>query len=110
MRRAFDEHGLAALAAPTIPIPTPTIEELTADTAVRGDIALSLLLRQNIFANVVGVPSLSLPCGFTEDGMPIGMQLVGRPFSESTLFRLGHAYETATDWHTRRPTPHLVGS
>jgi aspartyl-tRNA(Asn)/glutamyl-tRNA(Gln) amidotransferase subunit A len=42
--------------------------------------------------------------------MPIGMQLVGRPFSESTLFRLGHAYETATDWHTRRPTPHLVGS
>jgi aspartyl-tRNA(Asn)/glutamyl-tRNA(Gln) amidotransferase subunit A len=77
---------------------------------VRGDIALSLLLRQNIFANVVGVPSLSLPCGFTEDGMPIGMQLVGRPFSESTLFRLGHAYETATDWHTRRPTPHLVGS
>jgi aspartyl-tRNA(Asn)/glutamyl-tRNA(Gln) amidotransferase subunit A len=110
MRRAFDEHGLAALAAPTIPIPTPTIEELTADTAVRGDIALSLLLRQNIFANVVGVPSLSLPCGFTEDGMPIGMQLVGRPFSEPTLFRMGHAYETATDWHTRRPTPHLVGS
>jgi aspartyl-tRNA(Asn)/glutamyl-tRNA(Gln) amidotransferase subunit A len=108
VRRVFDEHGLAALAAPTIPIPTPTIDELLADTAVRGDIALSLLLRQNIFANVIGVPSLSVPCGFTEDGMPIGMQLVGRPFDETTLFRLGHAYETQTDWHTRRPTPHLA--
>ena len=108
VRRAFDEHGLAALAAPTIPIQTPTIDELTAETAVRGDIALSLLLRQNIFANVIGAPSLSVPCGFTEAEMPIGMQLVGRPFAESMLFRLGHAYESATDWHLRRPTPHVA--
>ncbi len=108
VRRTFDEHGLAALIAPTIPIPTPTIEELSADTSVRGDIALSLLLRQNIFANVIGVPSLSVPCGVTGDGMPIGMQLVGRPFAESTVFRLGHAYETQTSWHTSRPTPHLA--
>lgn len=106
IRSAFETHGLAALVAPTIPIVTPTIERLKADATVRGDIALSLLLRQNIFANVIGVPSLSVPSGFTEAGMPIGMQLVGRPFDESTLFRIGHAYQSVTDWHERHPGPY----
>ena len=53
--------------------------------------------------NLTGLPALSLPCGFTGDGLPIGMQLIGRPFDEATLFKIGHAYEQATDWHTRRP-------
>jgi aspartyl-tRNA(Asn)/glutamyl-tRNA(Gln) amidotransferase subunit A len=53
--------------------------------------------------NVIGVPSLALPCGFTKSGLPIGMQLVGRMFSEDTLLRIGHAYQTSTDWHTKVP-------
>ncbi|MCH7877734.1 MAG: hypothetical protein IH914_00260, partial [candidate division Zixibacteria bacterium] len=45
----------------------------------------------------------SVPCGFTSEGMPIGLQLAGRPFAESAVLRVAHAYEQATDWHTRRP-------
>jgi aspartyl-tRNA(Asn)/glutamyl-tRNA(Gln) amidotransferase subunit A len=53
--------------------------------------------------NIAGLPALSLPCGFTSGGMPIGLQIVGRPFDEATVLRVGHAYEQATDWHRRRP-------
>ena len=53
-------------------------------------------------ANVVGAPALSVPCGF-KDGLPMGLQIMGRPMEEETVFRLGHAYQEATDWHTRRP-------
>ncbi len=54
--------------------------------------------------NLAGVPGLSLPCGFTKAGLPVGMQLIAKPFSEETLFRIGHAYEQATEWHRKEPT------
>jgi aspartyl-tRNA(Asn)/glutamyl-tRNA(Gln) amidotransferase subunit A len=53
--------------------------------------------------NVTGQPVLALPNGFGRNGLPLGMQIVGRPFEEATLLRIGHAYERATDWHRRRP-------
>jgi aspartyl-tRNA(Asn)/glutamyl-tRNA(Gln) amidotransferase subunit A len=53
--------------------------------------------------NQVGVPSLALPAGFSKDGLPVGMQLVGSKFSESLLLAIGHQYQLATDWHTRSP-------
>jgi aspartyl-tRNA(Asn)/glutamyl-tRNA(Gln) amidotransferase subunit A len=53
--------------------------------------------------NLSGLPALALPCGFTSDGLPISLQLAGRPFDEVTVLRAGHAYEQATEWHTRRP-------
>ena len=53
--------------------------------------------------SLANVPTLSVPCGFTTTGLPIGLQLAGRPFDESTVFRVGHAYEQQTDWHLRRP-------
>lgn len=53
--------------------------------------------------NMTGLPALSLPCGFTKEGLPIGMQIVGRAFEEATVLKIGHAYESATEWHTRRP-------
>ena len=53
--------------------------------------------------NLANVPAISVPCGFTESGLPLGLQIVGKPFAEETLFRAAHAYEQATDWHTRRP-------
>src|SRR5688572_19173502 len=52
--------------------------------------------------NVTGQPVLSVPNGFGRSGLPLGMQIVGRPFEETTILRIGHAYERATDWHTRR--------
>ena len=54
-------------------------------------------------SNLAGVPGLSINCGFTSDGLPVGLQMVGRPYDEPTLFRAAYAYEQATDWHTRRP-------
>jgi aspartyl-tRNA(Asn)/glutamyl-tRNA(Gln) amidotransferase subunit A len=53
--------------------------------------------------NLASCPAMSVPCGFDDRGMPVGLQIGGKPFSEETLFRIGHAYEQATDWHTRRP-------
>ncbi len=50
-----------------------------------------------------GTPALSVPCGFTTSGLPIGLQIVGRPFDEATVLKVGHAYQQATDWHARRP-------
>jgi len=53
--------------------------------------------------NVTSQPVLQLPNGFGRNGLPLGMQIVGRPFGEATILRIGHAYERATEWHTRRP-------
>jgi aspartyl-tRNA(Asn)/glutamyl-tRNA(Gln) amidotransferase subunit A len=56
-------------------------------------------------ANVTGIPAIVLPCGFTAGppSLPLGIQFCAKPFDESTLFRIGHAYQSATDWHKRRP-------
>ena len=53
--------------------------------------------------NLTGLPALALPCGFSAAGLPISLQLAGRPFDEATVLRAGHAYERATSWHERRP-------
>src|SRR5260370_40011200 len=53
--------------------------------------------------NVTGQPVLALPNGFGKNGLPLGMQIVGRPFGEPAVLRVGHAYERATEWHTRHP-------
>ena len=53
--------------------------------------------------NLANTPALSINCGFTSQQLPIGLQIAGKPFDEETLFRVAHAYEQATDWHTRRP-------
>ena len=53
--------------------------------------------------NVTGAPALALRAGFTERGMPLGMQLAGRPFDDATALRAGHHYERATEWARRRP-------
>jgi aspartyl-tRNA(Asn)/glutamyl-tRNA(Gln) amidotransferase subunit A len=65
--------------------------------------------------NVTGQPVLQLPNGFGRHGLPLGMQILGRPFGEPTILKVGHAYERATEWHTRRPrlvrggaAPHVV--
>lgn len=53
--------------------------------------------------NLASVPALSVGCGFTSQDLPVGLQVAGKPFDEATLFRVAHAYQQATDWHTRRP-------
>jgi aspartyl-tRNA(Asn)/glutamyl-tRNA(Gln) amidotransferase subunit A len=53
--------------------------------------------------NLAGVPAISVNCGFTTGSLPMGLQIVGKPYDETTVFRVAHAYEQATEWHTRRP-------
>ena len=53
--------------------------------------------------NITGFPAISVPCGFSDENMPIGLQLSGRPFDEVTVLRAAYAYEQSTDWHKRRP-------
>ena len=53
--------------------------------------------------SLANIPALAVPCGFSENGLPLSLQIAGRPFDEATVLRAGHAYEQATDWHTRRP-------
>jgi aspartyl-tRNA(Asn)/glutamyl-tRNA(Gln) amidotransferase subunit A len=64
---------------------------------------LAGVTRLTRWVNYLGVPALVLPCGFDSRGLPIAMQLVGRPFAESTLLAAGHAYQLRTDWHQRLP-------
>jgi aspartyl-tRNA(Asn)/glutamyl-tRNA(Gln) amidotransferase subunit A len=54
-------------------------------------------------ASLAGMCGLSVPCGFDAQGLPIGLQIIGRPFDEATVLRVGHAYEQSTEWHLRRP-------
>ncbi len=111
LRHTFREKMCAlmqrvdALALPTLPILPPRIDQL-AQNVTLGDRqfdASSALLRFTFPFNMSGQPALSLPCGFSTSGLPIGLQLVGRHLDEATLLRLGHHYQQATDWHTRRP-------
>ncbi|HEX2500047.1 MAG TPA: amidase [Methylomirabilota bacterium] len=91
------------LAAPTIPEPAPAwaaVKEGSPDEIVRRMGRFSRLTRP---FNALGLPALSVPCGFATDGQPVGLQLIGRPFDEATLFRAGHAYEQAAGWWRRRP-------
>ncbi len=91
------------LVAPTIPEPAPALAEAksgTVDDVVRRMGRFSRLTRT---ISTFGLPALSVACGFSTRGLPIGIQLIGRPFDEAAILRLGHAYERATAWHTRRP-------
>jgi aspartyl-tRNA(Asn)/glutamyl-tRNA(Gln) amidotransferase subunit A len=108
-RRELDEarraigavfSNVALLVTPTTAMPPPTIEE-----AVRLGIEVELNRNTAPF-NVYGLPTISVPCGFTSSGLPIGMQITGPRFGEAKVLALAHAYEQATDWHTRRP--HVV--
>ena len=56
-----------------------------------------------VMINIAGVPSMSVPCGFDKDNMPIGMQIIGKPFCEAEIMNAAKAFENATDYHTKKP-------
>jgi aspartyl-tRNA(Asn)/glutamyl-tRNA(Gln) amidotransferase subunit A len=86
------------LITPTTAMPPPTIE-----AAVRLGIEVELIRNTAPF-NVYGLPTISVPCGFSSSGLPIGMQISGPRFGEPKVLALAHAYEQATDWHAKRPS------
>jgi aspartyl-tRNA(Asn)/glutamyl-tRNA(Gln) amidotransferase subunit A len=91
------------LVTPTIPEPAPALAQVKAGATADVIARMGRFSRLTRPFNALGLPALSLPCGAAPDGRPLAMQLVGRPFDEPTLLRLGHAYERATAWHRRRP-------
>ena len=100
-RRLLDEVDL--LAGPTEPVTAP---EILASKVMAGEQEVGVVGALTQYTrpyNINGFPAISVPCGFSDDGMPIGLQLAGRPFDELTVLRAAHAYEQANDWHTRRP-------
>jgi aspartyl-tRNA(Asn)/glutamyl-tRNA(Gln) amidotransferase subunit A len=58
---------------------------------------------ENVIGNVLNLCALSVPCGFTSQGLPIRLMIYGRPFQEDIILRIGYAFEQATDWHRRTP-------
>jgi aspartyl-tRNA(Asn)/glutamyl-tRNA(Gln) amidotransferase subunit A len=92
--RFFEKYDI--LLTPTTPITAPLLGGDAVEQA-RG------LTRFTAPFNLSGLPALSLPCGFTRQGLPIGLQIISRPWAEAEVLRAGQAYEQATEWHLRRP-------
>jgi len=90
----FDRFDL--LAVPTTPVAAPPLD----DDGLQATLTLT---RFTGAFNLTGLPAISIPCGFTSAGLPIGLQLVGRWWEEATVLRVAHAYQQATDWHKRTP-------
>ncbi len=94
-------NGVNLLLSPTTGVaaqllgPDPVIDSKAASSRIPWLLATTFSL--------ANVPALSVPCGFTATGLPIGLQIAGRPFDESTVLRAGHSYEQETEWHSRRP-------
>jgi aspartyl-tRNA(Asn)/glutamyl-tRNA(Gln) amidotransferase subunit A len=102
-RIAETMHGVDILAMPTTPIPAVSIATGTVDVAGQEISGAAVLGRLTRMAVHTGQPAISIPCGFTQNGLPIGLQLVGRWFDEATLLKAANAYEQATLWHSMQP-------
>ncbi|MBN1454412.1 MAG: Asp-tRNA(Asn)/Glu-tRNA(Gln) amidotransferase subunit GatA [Anaerolineales bacterium] len=93
----FRQHDVLLL--PTTPIPAPPIEDI--ENSAR---QAPTLTRFTAPFNLSGLPALSIPCGFTTTGLPIGLQIVSGPWQEAKVLQAGRAYETITEWHKQKPT------
>jgi aspartyl-tRNA(Asn)/glutamyl-tRNA(Gln) amidotransferase subunit A len=98
--RVFDTANV--LVTPTTPVPPFKISDLLADMDNLRSKEVVTLRNTRPF-NLLGLPTISVPCGFTAVGLPIGMQITGPPGGEATVLRLAHAYEQAAEWHKHRP-------
>jgi aspartyl-tRNA(Asn)/glutamyl-tRNA(Gln) amidotransferase subunit A len=92
-----------ALVTPTVPIAAPRTGQATVEIGAERVETMWALSRLTRPANLTGFPAISVPCGFTQGGLPIGLQLIGRPFAEATILQIAHTYEQETTWHQRRP-------
>jgi len=91
-------NNFDCIATPTSPTSAFKIGEKTKDP-----LKMYLSDIYTISVNLAGIPAISLPCGFTKKGLPVGLQIMAKPFNEEMIFRVAHAYEQSTPWHTMRP-------
>jgi aspartyl-tRNA(Asn)/glutamyl-tRNA(Gln) amidotransferase subunit A len=96
-------RGADLLLAPTVTSRTPTISQLKNDPAASVK-ATTSFLRSNRCFSFLGLPALSVPIGFTADGLPVGLQIIGKPWKEAEVLQVGAAYQSVTDWHSTCPT------
>jgi aspartyl-tRNA(Asn)/glutamyl-tRNA(Gln) amidotransferase subunit A len=90
--------------APTLRNAVPTLQETDIDSGVPGALGAFNAVSGNTRAiNYLGLPSVSIPCGFDRNGLPIGLMIQGRPFAEARILKVADAYQRATDWHLRKP-------
>ena len=94
--KVFQEFD--CIVAPTSPTPAFKIGERALDP-----LKMYLSDIYTISVNLAGIPAISIPCGFTKKGLPVGLQIMAKPFNEEMLFRVAHTYEQNTDWHKLRP-------
>ena len=101
IKKDFDDafEHVDVIASPTTPEAAFLAGEKTSDP-----IKMYLSDIFTISANLAGNPGISVPCGFTKGGLPVGLQLTGKHFDEATVLKAAHAYEQSTDWHTRKPS------
>jgi aspartyl-tRNA(Asn)/glutamyl-tRNA(Gln) amidotransferase subunit A len=92
-----------ALVTPTSPIPAPKLDSGPGEIGAPLGALRSTLRRLTQPFNLTGNPAVTVPCGFSRDGLPIGLQLVGRPFDEARLLNLAYAYEQSAPWKDRHP-------
>jgi aspartyl-tRNA(Asn)/glutamyl-tRNA(Gln) amidotransferase subunit A len=95
--------GVDAVIAPVSPVAAPTIAESDVGNSPDAEAVIQRLTRFTRPVNYLGLPSLAIPTGFTGRGLPVGLQLIGRPFDEAMLLRIGAAFQRATDFHDRVP-------
>ena len=88
---------------PPIAIVAPRIDEKEVKIGRSKEIVRAALLRLTFPGNLSGLPAISLPCGFSAEKLPIGLQLIGRAFDEAALLRVALAYERSTPWHKMFP-------
>lgn len=91
------------LITPQLPIVAPAIGQETISIGDFTEGVASALTRFTRIFNLTGLPTISVPCGFSTSGLPIGLQIVGQVFDEGTILRVGHAYQMHTSWHKRQP-------
>ncbi|HEX2393148.1 MAG TPA: amidase [Solirubrobacterales bacterium] len=97
-------RSVDAFVCPTLPFTATAVGADTVEIeAGEEEDMLSAIMQFTGVSSLTGLPALAVPCGFDADGLPIGMQAIGRPFDEATLFRLGAAFQAVTDFHRRRP-------
>ena len=96
-------RDIDVLVLPTTPVAAPLLDQPMLEWPDGNEEVVSALGRLTRAFNLTGYPAISVPCGFTSDGLPIGLQMVARPWDEATLLRAAYTYEQATSWHKRRP-------
>ena len=91
-----------AILTPTVPLSPPVINDVAQKPASLREVEIATLRNTRPF-NVLGLPTISVPCGFTSAGLPVGLQITAAPWREDVVLALAYAYEQATEWHKRSP-------